>query len=178
MSAFCLAAKHSLPETKPDQGMSTSDRPNDAKTRKTGGISASNHDRSTTIRPRTGRVKDVQVDNPPYIVWRSLFGKKKNQDSDPTRWEGNIKALITRQGNGQGVPYPLHKRSPPGDENKASSTSQRQNPHKTSATIRRASSRNIQTTKSVPMRETGTSGRILPDTYKFRSFRSSPSPGT
>lgn len=101
MSAFCLAAKHSLPETKPDQGMSTSDRPNGAKTRKTGGISASNHDRSTTIRPRTGRVKDVQVDNPPYIVWRSLFGKKKNQDSDPTRWEGNIKALITRQGNGQ-----------------------------------------------------------------------------
>ena len=177
MSAFSLAAKHSLPETKPCQGMSTSNRPDDTKTRKTGRISASNLDRSTTIRPHTGRVKDVEVDLPPYIARRSLFMKKGNQGSDSTRREGNTKAVVTGQEHGQGIPYPLHKHSPPGSKNKVFRTSQQQDPHKISATIRRVSIRGFPTTKLVSRRETGTSRRILPITYKFRSFRSYPSPG-
>jgi hypothetical protein len=170
MSALSPAIKHSLPETKPDQEMSTSHRPNHGKTRKTGGRSASNHDRSTVIWQRMGRVKDAQVDDPPDRT-------KQHQGSESSRRGGNRKTITTGQGNGQGVPHPLPQRSPRGDENKVSRTSERQDPEKKSAAgRRRALSHDFQTTKSVLIRKTGGRGIILRDTYKSRSFRSFRSP--
>ncbi|KAH3945696.1 hypothetical protein HBI56_093450 [Parastagonospora nodorum] len=169
MSALPPAIKHSLPETKPDQEMSTSYRPNNGKTRKTGGRSASNHDSSTVIWQRMERVKDAQVDDPP--------DKTKHKGSDSSRRKGNRKIVTTGQGNGQGVPHPLPQRSPRGDENKVSRTSERQDPEKKSATgRRRALSHDSQTTKSVLIRKTGSRGIILRNTSKSRAFRSFRSP--